>query len=37
MLKHFMPFRHWATTEAKTKTTKQKFDLMIAKLIELEN
>jgi hypothetical protein len=29
--------RQWATTEAKTKTTKQKFDLMIAKLIELEN
>jgi hypothetical protein len=29
--------RQWATTEAKTKTTKQKFDLMIQKLIELEN
>ena len=29
--------RQWATTEAKTKTTKQKFDLMITKLIELDN
>ena len=29
--------RQWATTEAKTKTTKEKFDLMILKLIELEN
>jgi len=29
--------RQWATTEAKTKTTKQKFDLMIMKLIELDN
>ena len=29
--------RQWATTEAKGKTTKDKFDLMILKLIELEN
>ena len=29
--------RQWATTETKTKTTKQKFDLMIQKLIELDN
>ena len=29
--------RQWATTESKTKTTKQKFDLMILKLIELDN
>jgi hypothetical protein len=29
--------RQWATTEAKSKTTKQKFDLMIQKLVELEN
>jgi len=29
--------RQWATTESRTKTTKQKFDLMILKLIELDN
>ena len=29
--------RQWTTTESKTKTTKQKFDLMIEKLIELDN
>jgi len=29
--------RQWATTESKTKTIKQKFDLMIIKLIELDN